>query len=431
MPRVAAPEKTFRDSPRRSVVLEVRKGSDGERRVVCKHFHSSGSLSRLHLRDRQRARRETRILTELFESGVPVPRPLGVERTPHGWQAVLEWIPDTVELEQILRGNEPWPVAPEVVARRLGELLAAVHAAGLDHPDLHPGNVLVNGEGRVWLIDFHQARPPGRSLSRATLERDLAALAARGRETVSPRFRARFFLGYLGALSAEQRRLLPDRASLLRDAEARGRDIRRATVFRFRTSWLRKSGNTRVLPGGSIAALRIGPIEEGSEWVLRSDSTRELEELWFTGARLAMHGIPCASPFVLDRRSGWASFVSRKGELSELEGASLSPAQRRNFARGLGELIGALCDRGIGLKELSPATLLLDTSGAPVLAPTAHLTDFEVTPEHAAMRLAGACDLAPFDATAVEKAACVQGFTAAFLGAREERQALRRAAMGG
>ncbi|MDU0366884.1 class III lanthionine synthetase LanKC [Microbacterium sp. KSW4-17] len=45
------------------------------------------------------------------------------------------------------------------LARRLRRVVAAVHAHGLTHGDLHPGNFLVDDDGEVTLMDFEMARP--------------------------------------------------------------------------------------------------------------------------------------------------------------------------------------------------------------------------------------------------------------------------------
>ena len=52
------------------------------------------------------------------------------------------------------------------LASRIAEAYAELHARGVTHGDIHPSNVLVEPSGRVWLIDFanarfHRDRPAG------------------------------------------------------------------------------------------------------------------------------------------------------------------------------------------------------------------------------------------------------------------------------
>lgn len=72
-----------------------------------------------------------------------------------GWQYLVLELADGGSLAQLLRRR---PVLPaEEVAALLGQLaagLAAAHRAGVVHRDVKPGNVLLDGEGRVLLTDF-------------------------------------------------------------------------------------------------------------------------------------------------------------------------------------------------------------------------------------------------------------------------------------
>ena len=63
---------------------------------------------------------------------------------------------------------------------RVGEMLARFAEAGLRHPDINAGNIVVDDRGACWLLDFDRARlaagsfAPGPMLGR--LQRSLAKL---------------------------------------------------------------------------------------------------------------------------------------------------------------------------------------------------------------------------------------------------------------
>src|SRR5688572_10295327 len=66
---------------------------------------------------------------------------------------------DGTDLQGVLR--ERGPLAPgdaAAMVARVGSALYALHAAGLVHRDVKPGNVLIEDTGRVFLSDFGLSR---------------------------------------------------------------------------------------------------------------------------------------------------------------------------------------------------------------------------------------------------------------------------------
>jgi serine/threonine protein kinase len=71
---------------------------------------------------------------------------------------VMEYVPGGTLVDRLRAGRrEDWE--PETVFRELMSALAHVHAAGIIHRDVKPGNVLIGRDGRTRLTDFGVARP--------------------------------------------------------------------------------------------------------------------------------------------------------------------------------------------------------------------------------------------------------------------------------
>jgi len=161
----------------RGAVCFVR-GEFGE--AVIRHYRRGGLIGRvvsdLYLwtgEDANRAFREFRLLGALRARGLPVPAPLaaGYRRSGLFYRADLMTlaIADSRTLAQWLADGKSaafdWSA--------LGGLLARFHAAGAFHADLNAHNVMRDGAGALWLIDFDRGdlRTPALLWQRANLQR--------------------------------------------------------------------------------------------------------------------------------------------------------------------------------------------------------------------------------------------------------------------
>jgi tRNA A-37 threonylcarbamoyl transferase component Bud32 len=133
-----------------------------------------GSARGERFADARRALAEAAVGLALLERGLRTPAPLGVRARPHArgglrLELILErrtaavdfgraWLDGDASLRQELE-------------RELGTFIAALHAAGLVHRDLHWRNLLVEprapADERLWIIDLDRA-----SLAPAALDRD-------------------------------------------------------------------------------------------------------------------------------------------------------------------------------------------------------------------------------------------------------------------
>lgn len=109
----------------------------------------------------QAFREEGRVLAGLNHPGVVRPRDFVADG---GELALVMDLVEGTDLRRLLKTGGPMsPAAAVDVVGQVAEALAAVHAAGIVHGDVKPGNILVPDEGRVRLIDFgvahHIQRP--------------------------------------------------------------------------------------------------------------------------------------------------------------------------------------------------------------------------------------------------------------------------------
>jgi 3-deoxy-D-manno-octulosonic acid kinase len=160
----------------RGAVLIVTRGADT---WVVRHYHRGGFVARFvadHYLwsglDRTRAFREWRLLRRLRDAGLPVPNPIAahVYRTGPIYTAdiITTYLPDTRKLSSFISEG----AVPPHCWRQIGRMIRAVHAYGVDHPDVTAHNILLDTRGSLFLVDFDNAyvKPAG-SWERAGVER--------------------------------------------------------------------------------------------------------------------------------------------------------------------------------------------------------------------------------------------------------------------
>jgi len=132
--------------------------------AVWRHYHRGG-LPGKFFKDQylwqgletSRPWKEMHLTQQLYDLGLPVPKPLAgaVKRQGLGYRAdlITARIPGVVPLADFLptAAEEQQKLALEAAA----QVIKRFHQAGLNHTDLNPRNILVNPESlEVWLIDF-------------------------------------------------------------------------------------------------------------------------------------------------------------------------------------------------------------------------------------------------------------------------------------
>lgn len=163
------------------------------RTVVRKHYYRGGLAARLSSDlylwtgvARARSLHEWTMLSHLRARGMPVPKPVAARvRLTWPWYTadlLTVEIPDTRTLGQLLSERS----LPPETWRRVGKMIARLHTARVEHADLNIDNVLLDKDGRVYLIDFDRARPqpiPGdwQAENLRRLERSLLKWVSKGR----------------------------------------------------------------------------------------------------------------------------------------------------------------------------------------------------------------------------------------------------------
>ncbi len=116
-------------------------------KLVNDHYWFSGW-------DKTRSAQELNLLMTLREAKVNVPRPIAARTVKLGlvYQADLlsERIPNAKDLVSLLQ-EKPLPTA---IYQAIGQEIAKMHNAGVNHTDLNIHNILIDDQEQVWIIDF-------------------------------------------------------------------------------------------------------------------------------------------------------------------------------------------------------------------------------------------------------------------------------------
>ena len=161
----------------------------GEKAVV-RRYHRGGWMRRVNESryfGGNRAFDELRATERARTGGVRTARILAAVERPRtmGYTAMLATllIPGARDAAAWLADAEPERRAE--MLRETGRQMAAMHEAGVAHPDVHLRNLLVaeaNGGPEVWLLDFDKARVYADPLPRARRAPDLRRLARSARK---------------------------------------------------------------------------------------------------------------------------------------------------------------------------------------------------------------------------------------------------------
>lgn len=133
--------------------------------AVLRHYLRGGFAARFSRErylflgySRSRPIAEANMLARLEALGLPVPEVLGAICSRHGLvytgALLTRRIPAATPLVDLLAARGE----PGQLWIKIGACIRRFHSAGVYHADLNVRNILVDGQQRVWLIDFDRAR---------------------------------------------------------------------------------------------------------------------------------------------------------------------------------------------------------------------------------------------------------------------------------
>lgn len=137
----------------------------GELDLVLRHFRRGGVMEKLLVdlywgREPEESRSwlEWRLLARLYRQGLPVPRPVAARvaagRFFYRADLVTQRLADASSLADWLAAGK----LEAITWGRIGHVVARFHHLGIWHPDLNARNILLDRQGKVFLIDFDQGR---------------------------------------------------------------------------------------------------------------------------------------------------------------------------------------------------------------------------------------------------------------------------------
>lgn len=156
---------------------------------VLRHYRRGGFMARVSqdrywwfAEDRVRSFAEWRLLFDLSQRGLDVPKPVAAFYRRAGLSYRCDLITERIAQTQSLSTALMAGALAAPVWRAVGAAVAGLHRYGVDHADLNAHNILLGAAGTVSVIDFDrgQLRAPGAWTSRnlARLEHSLQKLAA-------------------------------------------------------------------------------------------------------------------------------------------------------------------------------------------------------------------------------------------------------------
>ncbi|WP_306522970.1 lipid IV(A) 3-deoxy-D-manno-octulosonic acid transferase [Rheinheimera sp.] len=156
---------------------------------VLRHYYRGGLIGKIN-KDwfwavplaKSRAMAEFTMLQQMVQLGLPVPKPVAALYTARGLgysaDILLELIPGSIDICHLLQQRALTAVEWQL----LGQMLRRFHRAGAYHSDMNCHNMLLDPQGKFWLLDFDKcAFRQGQDWQQGTMDRLLRSLRKEAR----------------------------------------------------------------------------------------------------------------------------------------------------------------------------------------------------------------------------------------------------------
>lgn len=150
--------------------------------------------------------REWQVMAQLSAAGHAVPRPLAARiRRRYGFfyeaEIIMSQIPQAQSLTELITQQADSKAQWQAIGRALQQ----VHQAGLFHADLNPDNILLDAQGKVWLVDLDRSelREPAAAWQQSNLNRLVRGLNTREQRRAQFSYRREHWQALLVAYVAE------------------------------------------------------------------------------------------------------------------------------------------------------------------------------------------------------------------------------------
>lgn len=129
--------------------------------AALRHYRRGGLFGKL-IKDhywfagweQTRSAQELKLLQSLIDAGVNVPRPIAAIAVKTGLTYKADLLSERIVNAQDLVSLLQVKPLSEAMYQKIGQEIAKMHNANVNHTDLNIHNILIDNQKKVWLIDF-------------------------------------------------------------------------------------------------------------------------------------------------------------------------------------------------------------------------------------------------------------------------------------